>query len=215
MKRTIRLFRGAILLALLAVGALPAHATLLFDNLGVIDANSPFNETRSPASGILARIDVGASNVDINQFGVWGSQRTDGNIRFAIFEANGNRIYNSAILPQVTAAQQWFDSPVFATLTLLANTAYYFGLLSDQQFTYHWSTLNPAFSQGGLSSRAGNIAGDNGNFSNFANPTLGDTCCFVTNATRVFGPGIDVPEPTTVALLGLGVLGFRRRFARS
>ena len=208
--RKVILAISSLSLATLLVFGSSAQATVILDNLANINANVNTDETRNAESGILSQIIVGGSNVDITGFGVWGDQMTDGNVSFSVFEEVGfNRIYTSGSIAQTAATDQWYDSGDFA-LTLLANTTYYFGLLSDHEFTYHYSHDAPALTQNGLTSGMAGVDGANGNFSNFANPTMSDNCCIVQNAIRIR----QVPAPATLALFGIGLAGMglsRRR----
>lgn len=204
---------AAMMTALSAIQ--PAAGALLLENLTNINSGSVTNETRNAESGILSRIEVGGSNVDIDQFGVFGKQVSAGNVKFAIFTETGSNVYLSgAIAEAAGSVLQWYDSPSF-TLTLLANTAYYVGLISDQSFTYHWAIGVGAVSANGLTSPASGPLGSNGNVDTFANPEL-VSFGTVQNAVRLFGPSTNVPEPVTIALLGAGLaaVGFIRRKRR-
>ena len=178
--------------------------TVVFDNVTGNGSGST-NETRSDNFGILAQIVVGGSNQTISGFGVYGNQVSNGNVAFAVFLADGTRLYNSGLIAtSAGTGLNWYDSPTF-TLTLNAGGTYYLGLISDQQFTYHWFYPGTPVNQGGFFSTGGN-GGNNGNFRNASNPTLNDTCCVVQQGTRIFET-TETPEPGSLALLGSGLLG--------
>ena len=170
-----------------AANAESAASTLL-DNLAHIDAHVPLDVTRTfgDDDGLLSQIIVGASDVQIAGFGVWGSQLNDGNIKFAIFEAvffefepgtiltSGVPVYISPAIAQVAATDQWFDSPALS-LVLNANTTYYVGLISDQPFTFRYSANAPALTQNGLTSGQAGIAGANATMRTFTAPFFAGT----------------------------------------
>jgi hypothetical protein len=205
---TTKLLKSVLAAFSLAALATSAHAgVLLLDNLDLAGSR---DEMRSPANGILAQIVVGAENVQIDQFGVYGRQVSGGNVRFDIFDAAANRVYDSGSISAASgAANQWYDSPLF-NLTLNAGATYYFGVLSDQNFVYSWELPAGANVGIGLTSPMAGVSGSNGNFRDFANPTVNDYCCIVQQATRIFGTdpnAVDVPEPVSAALFGMGLLG--------
>ena len=190
---------------------------------GIIHDNTPTGtvteETRGPATsgypgGILTRLEVGGSDVTINQFGTFGRQEAAGNVQFAIFDDAAVRLYLSPLIAVGAAGgvNQWYDSPLFS-LTLLASEVYYLGLVSDQSFTYTWSIDSLADTQDGLTSNAGGISGTNGNFGDIGDPQVFDFCCVVQQSLRV-AQGAEVPEPGPLPLIGLALsllLWARRR----
>jgi beta-glucanase (GH16 family) len=179
-------------------GTPPAASTLL-DNLANIDAHVSLDVTRTYGDddGLLSQIIIGDSNVQIGGFGVWGKQLNDGNVKFAIFEAvffqfepggatltAGEPVYISDAIAQVAATDQWFDSPALS-LVLNANTTYYMGLISDQPFTFRYSTDAPALTQNGLTSGQAGIAGANGTMRTFAAPFMAESAGTGQPAIRI------------------------------
>ncbi|MGH9557764.1 MAG: PEP-CTERM sorting domain-containing protein [Bryobacteraceae bacterium] len=205
-------------LTALAFSLVPAQAgTLLLDNVtgntgGIVD------ETRPADSGILAEIQVGANPVAIDDFGVYGELATSGNLNWAIFLADGTRVFDTGLVAEAAGTSLgWYDAPAFSPLALSANTTYYFGVISDSGFTYQWYSPAPmTFTGGGLTSPGGNASGSNGNFTDTVNPTFSDACCGVQQGTRIFGADA-VPEPSsalplTLILVAAGVV-IRKRNA--
>ena len=168
--------------------------------------------TRNPGSSVITVVNVGAAPVTIGSFGTFGHINTTGNLKWTIFN---NTIGSAPLFATAPVAALggntdfWNDSPAFS-FTLNANTTYQLGVISDQAFTYTYDSPGTTVTAGGLTLPAGN----NGNASNFANPTtIGNGT--VLNSFRAFAPAAaTTPEPGSIALLvsgGLAGVAFLRR----
>lgn len=207
-------------------GSLQA-STLLLDTYlsgGTIEQVTA-DQANDPGWGSMsAGVVVGASNVNIDRFGLYSQQVADGNLRYDIFTSSGALIYDSGIVP--TAAQtdlQWNYSPTM-NVTLQANTTYYIGIISDQTFNFYWNEPAPQVDGLGLTALAtcGSCArGANAWFYNFNDPTWGDFTAWVQVSAQVFGsPPAPVPIPASAwlfssALASLGLMKKRNKTASS
>jgi hypothetical protein len=201
-----------------------AAADIIVENqqvsyLGVTNQNQP-----------LAKVVVGASDVAINGFGVYGQAQVNGNLKWVIFDSTSLAapVYLSAAqavtgTPGTFAANaQWYDSPEIA-FTLLAGHTYAMGVMADKvgSSTFYWGSsydspfgAPPTVSGGGLSlpgmQSLCNSGLSGGSFVN--TPYL----YFINNSSRrqmSLRVSNDVPEPATLGLLvlGGGVALIRRR----
>ena len=176
----------------------------------------------SGSLGLLGRVDVGSSNVAIDQIGGFGQVSQNLSLKWLIFDGTflGNPLFQTSAVAFGLGGQQWFDSPVFSPFSLLANTTYFIGVAVDgpeNSFTQFFNvapgadetanglTLVGPTSSGASSDRSnGNVVGSfdrpAGNpFSGTSQPGL-----------RLFGGAnnpTDVPAPATLALFGFGLAG--------
>jgi hypothetical protein len=193
-----------------------ADTTLIntYKNGGVTDTNSP-DSSVNPYGDEMAGIVVGNSNVSIDQFGLYSQQLSNGNLRFDIFTSSGTLVYDSGIIAtSAESSLQWNYSPTF-NLTLNANTTYYFGILSDQNFSNYWNEPAPEVNGLGLTALQSCFTcarGDSGNFVNFNNPTFHSTA-WVQESVQILGTA-PVPLPASVWLFGAALaslIGLNRR----
>jgi hypothetical protein len=185
---------------------------------------------------VLAKVVVGAADVAIGSFGVYGQAVVDTNIKWLIFDNNqhSSPVYLSAAQAvegnpgAFPAEAQWYNSPEL-NFTLLAGHTYAMGLIADQvgTNTFRWGSAPdnpfgpyPSITGGGLTLPFMQSLDNSGLVSGaFANtPTL----YTVDNSNRshvsleVFSPAPPaVPVPPSALLLGsgllsLGVLRFRK-----
>ncbi len=169
--------------------------------------------------GITTAVDVGGSNVTINSFGVFGQQLANGNLKFLIFGPSNRStpLYDSGSISTavvVAAVNQWYDAPAFS-FTLIANTSYRIGVISDQDFNYNWG-FGPQVTGGGLTLPS-NANGNTG--SSYANPVNLRNGGTIQQSFRAFqGDVTATPLPPTVFLAAgmaglFGLRSLRRRLA--
>ena len=218
--------RGVIALCLVAGTAGLASADLLVAYQGTTYSGAGVNQ-------LLARAVVGADDVAIGSFGVYGQAQANTNLKWVIFDTTqlSSPVYLSAALavpgdPGTFAAEaQWYDSPEL-NFTLLAGHTYAMGLIADNvtSFRFGAAAYNPfggvqPISGDGLTLSAQYVDNSgvvNGVFTN--TPTLypGADTRFLTSL-RVFSPAASpVPIPPTALLFGSGLVGLaglgRKRF---
>lgn len=226
-----KMARMFVVLSMTAVYSSSAGAAILIDNLqtsfvGTGGQNQP-----------LAKVVVGAADVPITGFGVYGQAQFSGNLRWIIFESG--QLTSPKYLSPVQAVvgnpgtfgdkAQWYDIANI-NFTLLAGHTYAMGLIADQvgSKTFRWgatpnnsSGLYPTITANGLSlpfMQALDNSGLNGG-------AFTDTPFIISlnNTTRrqmslrIFGPETgEVPEPASIimwsALAAIGiVVGFKSR----
>jgi len=181
----------------------------------------------------LARVTVGAADVPIGGFGVYGQAPSEATLKWVIFDVTQltSPVFLSTpvTVPAVpgtpfTSYAQWYDSPAM-DFTLLANHAYAMGVISNRYGTggFMWGQNyyplggNPTVTDNGLTLPPGNYIDNSGVVgTSFVNtPSLyniGADTRFHT-AMRISSP---VPEPASISLLAMGGLAwllFRRRWA--
>lgn len=201
---------GAVCVAVLALVTPLANATLL------VETPSPFLGSSSRPTGasfgILARVDVGSSNVAINKIGVFGDVITPLSLKWLVFTGSDGSspvLQTSSVALDSVGGAQWFDSPLLGSpFSLLANQTYWIGVAVDgalSQFVHSYNNPGTATSGGGLTL----VAGENGNVrTSFADPTLGGSSGVVQSSVRLFGPDASsVPEPSLLALMVVGLFG--------
>jgi hypothetical protein len=187
----------------------------------------------------LTKVVVGASDVAISGFGVYGQSQIAGNLKWIIFDANQPTSPVFLSPAQAVAANpgafadhaQWFDLTSIS-FTLLAGHTYAMGLISDQFGTngFRWgaspdnlSGPYPTIAANGLSlpfmQSLDNSGVIGGTFTNTPNILLIDRTNRRQMDLRIFGPdsGGSVPEPASLILwsvLGLIGLAFMARKGR-
>ncbi|MGC4043678.1 MAG: PEP-CTERM sorting domain-containing protein [Armatimonas sp.] len=208
---------SGLAVVLLAPGFASAQ-TLIFDNSA---GTNQGNSQRVPngqglLSAPLAQITIGATPKTISNIAVDVNLSGTGNIKFLIFDGNASGpsstlLYSSAA-KSFGAGQQWAMSDAFS-FTLQANTTYYVGGIAD--ISGFWYLDDTVVTQSGITS-----VKPNGNVSNFATPARvangpGSPTAQTDIHVQLFtGAPVAMPEPGTLALLGLGAVGFgisRRR----
>jgi hypothetical protein len=210
-----------------------ASADLLVEYQGTTYYQSFTGTSNQP----LAKVVVGAADVAIGSFGVYGQAQVAGNVKWLIFDSLqlSSPVYLSAAQavagnPGTFAAEaQWYDSPEL-DFTLLAGHTYAMGLIADQVSTFRWGSSPdtpfgpwPSIVGDGLTlpftQKLDNSGVVSGVFTN--TPTLYAPYADSSRShpsLRVFSPAPPpVPVPPTVLLLGSGLVGLlglgRRRFS--
>lgn len=186
-----------------------------------VPANNDLVRTAgNPNGGITTAVNVGGSDVTINSFGTFGQQLTNGNLKFLIFGTTigSSPLYSSGSISTLAAlgVNQWYDAPSF-TFTLIANTSYRIGVISDQNFSYNYGLPSSSVSGGGLTIPSGPNGNTGSSFSapvNFGDGSVQQSFRAFQNDAVVTA----VPLPPTVLLAAgmaglFGLRGLRRRLA--
>jgi hypothetical protein len=210
-QRTRNALLGATLLAGLAAIPATASAGVILQYQGA----SFYPDT--PPNELGAEIKVGAANVTIGGWGVYGQPQANGNLKWYIFdEANlTTPVYLSG--PQAvsgstgTSLAQWYDMVLATNITLLGGHTYVMGLIDDHAFSYGSSPWLGATSStsNGLTRDAIQGLVQSGVVGNvFTNPpTLFSRATYSTGydvSIRISAP---IAEPAALAVLGVGLLG--------
>lgn len=157
-----RLTFAGVVTMVAAVFAAQAHgATILDTSTTNPGANTTF---RAANSAPLTQIVVGASNVTISGFGVFGRVLTAGNGRWLVYQGStvgASPVFQTAITAvSASATNVWYDSPAFS-FTLSAGTTYYLGMQTDQSTNFQFDAPGTAVVAGGLTATAG-VNGNSG-----------------------------------------------------
>ena len=142
-------------------------------------------------------------NHTLGRFGFYGNSLTGGSFKFFIFDGSNTNLLYSGIRTIAASTTQGLEMSDPFSLSLAAGTTYNLGILGDVNTTFDFYISNPQIitTQNGITNNSGNL-----NYGNFANPAYVGPG-FISTSIRLEGPVNVVPEPSTYALMGAGLLG--------
>ncbi len=189
-----------------AVLSLPAYSSsVLFDN-----ADPPLYVTSRVSSleGAAAYLQIGSSNVTINQIGINAEPLQDGQLKFAVFSdsappggTSGALLFSDTVnVTKSNSLSYILSDPL--SFTLLAGQYYDIGAVfsgSAIDYTYDFTSDT----QSGITSIASSQ-----NLTNFASPVQAGHGGVSDIDIQLYGPTVVTPDPATAALglIGLGCI---------
>jgi len=189
----------AFALCSVAVAA-ASQAFVIWDNTAT-DTSTTF---RGPQDAPGLKItNANAFNVQLTHVAFEGRNHVTQNLKFFLADAAGNVLNSVTVMTAATGSDTMIGSNV--NWTLMAGTAYSIAAISEtDNVDYNFMFPMGPTSQNGL------VAGENTNWSGFANPTI-ETDGLAEMTWRLEA----VPEPATMTILalGAGALAARRRRA--
>jgi hypothetical protein len=165
--------KTAVILCLAAI----LSGTAMADIIVQYQPTSGYGTGTTGANQLLAKVTVGAEDVEIGGFGVYGQAQAETTLKWVIFDVTqlSSPVFlsDAVIVPAnpgtFTTYAQWHDSPNM-DFTLLANHTYAMGVLSNRYGTdtFYWGQDyfpfggNPTVTAGGLSLTPGNYIVNSG-----------------------------------------------------
>jgi hypothetical protein len=156
--------------------------------------------SRSSGSGPAQRVSVSA-NTTIGSFGFWLGTTGAVDMKFYIFDVTtGTKIFEQT--KSVNAATGTLTFSDYAAVNLLGGNTYDFGIIGNGSFNVSYFTpiLN-------LTQDAFTVSAPNTNYGPYSDPQFQGSAG-ATIALEIRGADVGVvPEPSTYALMGTGLIG--------
>ena len=198
-----------VIVLLTTLACTSANAALLLDT--GVGSESGF-QSGDVENGIGFKVVVSTATM-VTGFSTNFFMPNGGNVKFFIWDSTGsNNLYLGASQAVGASATASFFQSNPLSLALAVGSTYYFGFIGSSNFTINY-TFAPTDQNGLL------LNGGNSNYSTFANPTRdvnnngganGDLRIYGTQGAATDS----VPEPASIAMLGIGLAAiatFRRR----
>jgi hypothetical protein len=183
-----------------------------FVNAGIIWDNGTGTSTVSRgAGGFMATTFLSDTSFTLNQIDQYMDTNSDANIRFAIFNANSaDLLFYSNNIFHIDNGMGYVSSTIF-NFDIIAGVKYSIAAITDTGAGYRYTFTD--VSMNGISNPYDNQNGAGG--STFSAPILNTSknCC--NNNIRLHTGLVSVPEPSTLAIFALGMIGLAsRRFKK-
>jgi hypothetical protein len=181
----------------------PAWASGLLFDLSPTNGTTFRGSDFGPGQGVQV-----STTTTINQMAMYLNMPGGGDIKYMIWDgSNSTLLFSQTVAEGASGSEDWALSDPFS-FTLNAGQTYYFGVISDNSVDVGYIFPGFAYSNNGLSA----LTCCNTNYSNFNSPSLaGGGAAEI--GLRLYG-GTSAPEPTSLMLLGCGLLSLYPRLRR-